>query len=376
MSIKIRKALKLQYPEKSCVNLKQNCMQLFKVYKNKIYTNLNSLDHVSPKISHDSIFHGRKSRPYRSGDLFLHNMDLDLGIWVWNKVLADYSLEFVQTFLFFEGGAAGNSATQRISKMFTLMLLQKYAPLQIFQQQNTIKTRPPFCWPELAEWPPTVLLCTTTGFKKRHLLRCNNVEVGSQVLDVSNLSKTWYKHPVLSRVPWKNCQAAFRWNKNNQQETCVFLMIMFHVYCNYNNNEDYVFFLGPNWYWFSSLDKSFSFRCFRWIKIHTENPCGFTCIISLNFSIKDGLSPSLRTSSSKHERISISISSLLISKCQCLQEVPNLKLSRQFPSPKPTKKGNNKKQAHTETTENIPRDPLLFEIHLITSAKEVSKAQA
>ena len=52
---------------------------------------------------------------------------------------------------------------------------------------------------------------------------------------------------------------------------------------------------------------------------------------------KTRLFPSLRTSSSKHERISISISSLLISKCQCLQEVPNLKLARQFPSPKPTK---------------------------------------
>lgn len=77
-------------------------------------------------------------------------------------------------------------------------------------------------------------------------------------------------------------------------------------------------------------------------------------IISLNFSIKDGLSPSLRTSSSKHERTSISINSLLISKCQCLQEVPNLKLSRQFPSPKPTKKRNNKKQAHTKRLKTSP----------------------
>lgn len=42
-------------------------------------------------------------------------------------------------------------------------------------------------------------------------------------------------------------------------------------------------------------------------------------------------------------------------------------------------KTNQKKEQKTsahETTENIPRDPLLFEIHLITSAKEVSKAQA
>ena len=39
------------------------------------------------------------------------------------------------------------------------------------------------------------------------------------------------------------------------------------------------------------------------------------------------------------------------------------------------KKEQQKTSAH-ETTENIPRDPLLFEIHLITSAKEVSKAQA
>ena len=76
-------------------------------------------------------------------------------------------------------------------------------------------------------------------------------------------------------------------------------------------------------------------------------------IRSLNFSIKHGLSPSLRTSSSKHERISISISSLLRSKCQCLQEVPNLKLSRQFPSPKPTKK-RNKKLAHTKRLKTSP----------------------
>ena len=264
MSIKIRKALRLQYPEI------MNCMQLFLVYL-QIWI----LWIMFHQKKHDSIFHGTPSRPYRSGGFFLHNMDLDLGIWVWKKVWQTIPWNLSKHFL---DGSRKFGYTMHIQDVQLDAALQIYAPLQIFQQQNTIKTRPAFLRPELAEWPPTILLCTTTGFKKRHLLRCNNVEVGSQVLDVSNLSKntTWCEHPVLSRVPWKTCQAVFRWNTNNQQETCVFLMIMFHVYCNYKNNEDYVFFLGPNWYWFSSLDKRFSFRCCRWIKIHTENPCGFT----------------------------------------------------------------------------------------------------
>lgn len=142
--------------------------------------------------------------------------------------LANYSLEFVQTFFFWGGGQQEirlHNAYPRCSRWCCCKNTHPYK-----SSNNKIPSkRPPFLRPELAEWDPTVLLCTTTGFKKRHLLRCNNVEVESQVLGVSNLSKTWYKHPVLSRVPWKNFQAVFRWNKNNQQETCVFLMIMFHV---------------------------------------------------------------------------------------------------------------------------------------------------
>lgn len=74
---------------------------------NKIYTNLNSLDHASPKnITIDSIFHGRKSRPYRSGDFFLTQHGSGFGNLGLEKGLADYSLEFVQTFRLFKRGGS------------------------------------------------------------------------------------------------------------------------------------------------------------------------------------------------------------------------------------------------------------------------------
>ena len=176
------------------------------------------------KISHDSIFHGRKSRPYRSGDLFLHNMDLDLGIWVWNKVLADYSLEFVQTFLFFWGGAAGNSATQCISKMFTLMLPYKSSNKKIPSK------RPAFlvgtCWVNphrslvhndwLQETSPPALQQRWGWIPSSWCIK---------LVQKDNMIQTLY----LSRVPWKNCQVVFRWNKNNPQKTCVCFLIIFSM---------------------------------------------------------------------------------------------------------------------------------------------------
>ena len=74
------------------------------------------------KISHDSIFHGRKNRPYRSGDFFLRQHGSGFG---------NLGLEQGSGRLFlgicpsiFLGGGRGSRklGTKCISKMFTLML--------------------------------------------------------------------------------------------------------------------------------------------------------------------------------------------------------------------------------------------------------------
>lgn len=195
----------------------------------EIYTHLNSLDHVSPKK-----YHMTASSMEQQVDLTgVVVFSSTTWIWIWEFGSGRRSGKLFlgicpNIFLLGGGGQQEirlHNAYPRCSRWCCCKNTHPYK-----SSNNKIPSkRPPFLRPELAEWDPTVLLCTTTGFKKRHLLRCNNVEVESQVLGVSNLSKTWYKHPVLSRVPWKNFQAVFRWNKNNQQETCVFLMIMFHV---------------------------------------------------------------------------------------------------------------------------------------------------
>lgn len=234
-------------------------MQLFTLYQ--IYTYLNSLDHVSPKnITWQHLPWKKKSTlqewwfvltQHGSG---FGNLGLEQGS---GRLFLGICPNI--SFFFGRGGAAGNSATQCISKMLTLMLLQKYAPLQIFQQQNTIKTRPPFLRPELAKCPPP--FSCAQRLASRNVTSCvaTTLRLDPKFLTYQTCPKTQHdtNTPFSQGLFWKNCQAVFRWNKNSQQETCVFLMIMFHVYCNYNNNEDYVFFLGPNWYWFSSLDKRF-----------------------------------------------------------------------------------------------------------------------
>lgn len=136
-----------------------------------------------------------------------YSLELDLGIgpWIWIWELVPYALS--KHFLFL-GGAAGNSAQNAYPRCSHWCCCKNTHPYKSSNNKIPSK-RQPFLRPELAKWPPTVLLCTTTGFKKRHLLRCNNVEVGSQVLDVSNLSKTWCEHPVLSRVVLKKLPGSF-----------------------------------------------------------------------------------------------------------------------------------------------------------------------
>ena len=89
------------------------------------------------KISHDSIFHGRKSRPYRSGDFFLTQHGSGFGNLGLEQGSGRLILGICPTISFFFWGGGGS---RQFGYTMYIQDVHVDAALQIFQQQNTIKT--------------------------------------------------------------------------------------------------------------------------------------------------------------------------------------------------------------------------------------------